>query len=616
MFYRNIFFFIFLCGFLLNSVRSDILQKNDDHTTEAHERIIKPTLQKPIDYKGRREIAEKYLNELAQVKEDWIDPNDMFGCLVPQRAKTPPEPKDEQIEHDALNNDLRVENQIEPNNELNEQTEVPQFSPPELDSDEKPTFSDIRGDIIDERIYIPDETTLNIDIEPGGSFTKGRQICVLDSIYISRWLKKLVLKIEKESNLVPSAMNFPIDPIMFNNLKELSTAKSLEISQLDELICKMIDQSSIIRIEDFDWTILSDYAKDLVWPITIFMVLTVCAYTVYQGILYRPLFTTLCCVCVSSVFWHWMHLYKQRQALKLAELSSMTVPAECRKHEFGLIEHFHEYLKSFFTSNECAKYYEALTVDPFWEVSITVAISEAVTSMLFQPLSVSSRYLNLAIRQLFDGLTIFMIIPLLIFLFLILIMLFNYRIRFPFFMGALEPHVPPVGSRVQELKSSKPVKALKDTVRCKLSSGGEGVCTQKSLVQGADVYMDTCDVPKKCRNQKYIQNFSEEGTHPELKDLPNEQLNLPSRIDSVLEQSASEDDISIIDSEENNTDTENSFMEQILPGCQQNCQCCFPVEYLSNTDCKACGDNLAMQSMDDSFHFSPEGNDLEDNIVK
>ncbi|KAF8785076.1 putative transmembrane protein ORF57 like protein [Argiope bruennichi] len=568
MLYRRISFFIFSCILLLNSVGTEVFEKNSEHDIEAPE-----NLQKPLDLNERKEIAEKYLDKLAQVKENWVDPYDMTGYTIQKWKKPPPELKDEEIKH-GDHEDARTESRDAPKipiEDRNVHIDEPWFwHPPEIDVLEEPYYSTVRRDItdekmdnpeearhlIDKKVYIPDKVTFNSDKEIDGRFGEGRQMCILDGIYISRWLKKLVLKIEKNPKLIPSTINFPIDSIVINNLRELANAKSVELSQLDEFMSKMIDQSFVVTMEEFDWNAFADYIKEILRPITIFLVLAICTYSIYLGILRRPIFTVLCFIAVISVFWHWMHLYQQRKAFKLAELSSMTIPAQCRKHELGLIEHFHEYLKSFFASNECNKYYEALTVDPFWEVSITVAISEAVAALLFQPVSVSSRVLNVSIKQLIDGLSIFTLVPILAFVFLLFIMLCNYRIRLPFFMGTLEPNAPPGGSQVQEVRCSKHVKALKEE---KISKGEE-ISTQ-----------GTIDGSEKAKHVSCIQNVPEEGRDPDIEVLPG-------RIGNI-KASGSEDNTSITESEDAETDAENSLMEP------QNCECCNRSDY----DCKVCG---------------------------
>ncbi|GIY28772.1 chloride channel CLIC-like protein 1 [Caerostris darwini] len=474
-----------------------------------------------------------------------------------------------------------------------------QYSGPlELDIDERPIFSDIKGAEIREKPYTTDDKLVNVNKETFGSFSKRPpQISILDSIYLARWMKKLVMKVE-QSNLVPSGINFPLDTVGLNNLKELAAAKSIEISELDDLICSMIDQSTVTTEEKFDWSMYTDFAKDLMWPVVVAMSAAVCAYVIYQVFLYRPAFTIMICIVGVSIFWHWMHLYQQRQALKHAELSSMTIPTECRKNDFGLIEHFQEYIKSFFTSNECAKYYEALMVDPVWEVSFTMAASEAVTAMLFQPLSAASRAVNLALKQLFDGLSIFVIIPVMIFIFLLLIMLCNYRVKLPFFMGALEPHTPPAGSRVEEVKPSKALKIIRDTLR-KLLPG------PSSEAQG--------NLPRRCRNQRCIQRCSgQSGAHCEFRSLGSSYRHgncLPCEACNVIEPAMSEDDISIIDSEEDG-ESDDSRGSQLTHHC---CSCCFPEDDMPNmhVDCRVCEDRMNTQNAGNSVQLSSRSSELE-----
>ncbi|GFT95295.1 uncharacterized protein NPIL_386901 [Nephila pilipes] len=655
MFYFIIFSFVFLCFIPLSPSQSDVPhEKDDDHSTENHEDFEKEReeitqhfkeyierqeiaqhlkeyrerqkiSQHFMEYKERQEVAHNYMDTLSKVKESWVDPYDMIGYPVLQARQEFPSPaKNEQSEESKYlkflesmpdqDEDCTVD---ELTDKLVDNNSKPKPIPPVLDNDEKPIFSDIRGDIIGEKMYTADDSPNNK--ESKGIFANNRQqISVLDSIYVSRWLKKLILKIEKEAgDEIPGGVHFPMDSVKLNNLRELSTAKSLEISQLDDLMCNLIDGSILIPKEVFDWTVYIDYARDLMWPLILAAITLAFLYGIYQGVVYHPFFTFFICLIILSVFWHWMHLYKQKQAYKHAELASLNIPSRCRKHDFGLIEHVQEYLKSFFITNECAKYYEALMVDPFWEVSFTVAASEALASMLVQPLSSGSRALNLALRQLFEGLSIFIIVPVTVFMFLLLIMMCNYKLRLPFFMGALEPHIPPKGSRIEDVKPSRNPRRLKDAARCKCGSIARGIHPRQDIEQESDPNPGAVDSSRKFRGQRSIQRcLPESDARSEFKSLGRahgcEDAGLPCE-SCNLDRSASEDDISIIDSEENDSSSENSVDHQ-SGEFQHCCMCCLSEEMPNaHADCRVCGDNMEIQNAGEASEMVPEYHEMENN---
>lgn len=299
--------------------------------------------------------------------------------------------------------------------------------PPILTEDEQPVFSNVRGEIIENPFPKSRRTTSN-DLKTEGFFSAGRQqLCVLDSIYISRWLKELVLKIETESELEPTAVSFQMDSIMLNTLKELSTAKSLEITQLDSLIVNMISQTVITRKEVHDWTIFRGYCFDIAWVAVYVTSLCFIAYVFHCFFKHHPKLMLLFCVVFIGVIWNWRNLYKQIKIYKHAELTSINIPDQCKKHDLDFKEYVRDYIKSYFINNECDVYYETLPVDPLWEMSFVAAASEVIHVFLFHPISTLSQYIDCTLKQNFDDLSVNIYIILILFALLLIVLIRNYR---------------------------------------------------------------------------------------------------------------------------------------------------------------------------------------------
>lgn len=331
--------------------------------------------------------------------------------------------------------------------------------PPILDEDDQPYFSNVRGEIIEKTLPTSQRTSSN-DFKTEGLFSAGRQqICVLDSIYISRWLKELIFKIETESELEPSAVSFQLDSIMLDTLKELSTAKSLEITQLDSLICNMISQTVITRKETHDWTLFRGYCFDIAWVSVYVTSLCFIAYMFHCSFKQHPKLMLFFCVIVIGVVWHWMKLYQQIKTYKHAELTSINIPDKCKKHDFELYEYVRDYIKSYFINNKCDTYYETLPVDPLWETSFVAAASEVINVFLFHPISTSSQAVNCAIKQIFDGLSVNIFIILIMFGFLLIVIIRNYRRCYKGFLpeplSTLRNYVEKVYSNVTGLLKNK-----------------------------------------------------------------------------------------------------------------------------------------------------------------
>ena len=160
-----------------------------------------------------------------------------------------------------------------------------------------------------------------------------------------------------------------------------------------------------------------------------------------------PLWQLLLLLLVLSSAWHWTHMYKRALAKKHATLSETTnsVPPECFPDRLS----WHQTLyNSVFGNSEarCAKYYDAVMVDPFWEVSPTMALAETVSKLVLHPLE----HLGLSLGKFFNSLLresswvaapVILVFSFVAFL-LCLVMLFGYRFRLPFFLGSLERDRP------------------------------------------------------------------------------------------------------------------------------------------------------------------------------
>ncbi|KAG8196793.1 hypothetical protein JTE90_027514 [Oedothorax gibbosus] len=399
----------------------------------------------------RKKIMEKYLDSLPKV-EHWIDPYDMIGSSLKDikremKIEDPELIATETISRETISNTLTESS--------NPKRPAPDPKSPRTDSkktDSKKPATDPKK--LTTNTKIPEAGFCNAETDSCKASAipnEQKVFCTLDSIYVTRWIRRLLNRIEKESDNESSTISFSLDTTTLESLKEMSNAKLFEISTFDDIISNLLSQATITTKEPFTWYRTFVYYSDTLWVILCGLSICGIAYVIHRCFITYPIKTTLCIVIVISVFWHWMHLYKQQMAIQHAELASMQMPTQCRKHDFGLLEHINEYFKSWFTTNDCSKYYEALLVDPLWKVSITMAISEAFTAFVFQPLSAASRAINTCIKQLFDGLPIYLAMTLITFIFLLALILRDYSVRFFWFTG-IEPARRVTGSRVEEVQ--------------------------------------------------------------------------------------------------------------------------------------------------------------------
>ncbi len=142
---------------------------------------------------------------------------------------------------------------------------------------------------------------------------------------------------------------------------------------------------------------------------------------------------------VVSTGWHWTHLYKKALSKKHATLNDKDIPSQCFPERMKWWQAMAEVA---FPSKACHTYYEALVVDPLWEVSPTMALAETVVQFVLLPLQHVGQHLGKFFSGLLGELSWLSSSSVLIFTFLalllFLIMMCGYRVSSPF-LFSLEP---------------------------------------------------------------------------------------------------------------------------------------------------------------------------------
>ena len=177
--------------------------------------------------------------------------------------------------------------------------------------------------------------------------------------------------------------------------------------------------------------------QDLFWAILIGGGLGI-VYLLWIGL---PLWKWFLLILALSSVWHWGHLYKKAMLKKhVALMASSHIPAECfqEKGWWGFISR---------SNQKCIEYHEALLVDPLWEVTPTMAVAETLFVFVMQPLEQIGLHLGKFFSALVSTQSWLTLVPTLIFcfilIFLLTIMIFRYRVRLPFLMAIIEPHIGP-----------------------------------------------------------------------------------------------------------------------------------------------------------------------------
>lgn len=159
---------------------------------------------------------------------------------------------------------------------------------------------------------------------------------------------------------------------------------------------------------------------------------------------------------IGSVAWTWIHLYKVALSKKQATLSRLgETPQRCLVEKqgwaaafkgawysaLGEIQSFHLHVfenctPSFIDSisgiqdNKCEAYYEALMVDPFWEITPLKAITETASQFVLRPLEVLGSSIGIFFSGILEPIPIFWKIPVLIVGLIVIVLLLLMGCRY------------------------------------------------------------------------------------------------------------------------------------------------------------------------------------------
>ena len=254
-------------------------------------------------------------------------------------------------------------------------------------------------------------------------------------------------------------------------LKRFASDQSVHLPDVDHTLSHLFKNVRTIRDGDYDHAEPSldntggyyPAVFDLFW-LGLFATIFSLTWLLWSGL---PLWKFTVLILLLSSAWHWSHMYKKALSKKhVALVASSKIPPECFPDELSW---YRTLWNSRSAEAKCAEYHEALLVDPLWEVSPTMAISETISKFVLQPLEHFGDSLGKFFSSLTRNLTWTDYMTVLPFVFgalnLCLIMIFGYRVRLPCFLGSLEPHHRPVEPRSQQLQSPERLKELQAEVK-------------------------------------------------------------------------------------------------------------------------------------------------------
>lgn len=229
-----------------------------------------------------------------------------------------------------------------------------------------------------------------------------------------------------------------------------------KMAEIDDILSRYLDNVVPYRAHAGDFNDPRDYSSTLYHylPSAVDLTCSLLAslafaafYFAWNGVpLSKVLVTSAIVLMAISSAWHWVHLYKKAVSKHHAAImENQNPPKECFPEKMSLSDLFFNALihASYSANDKCSKYHEALMVDPFWEVSPTMAVVETFTAFVLLPLEHLGRNLGKFFSSLVAELPLmsqFYVIPIVLIGFLlIVIMVFRYKINLPFWLGSIEP---------------------------------------------------------------------------------------------------------------------------------------------------------------------------------
>ena len=250
---------------------------------------------------------------------------------------------------------------------------------------------------------------------------------------------------------IRTLVDFASDAELFGEEK-----RRTKMAEIDDILSRYLDNVVPFRSHAAEVNNLRDYSSTLFHYLPSAVDLT-CAllasvtfaafYFAWGGVpLSKVLVTSAIILMTISSAWHWVHLYKKAVSKHHAAImENQKPPKECFPEKMSLSDLFFNAVihASYSANDKCSKYHEALMVDPFWEVSPTMAVVETFTAFVLLPLEHLGRNLGKFFSSLVAELPImsqFYVIPVVLTGFLlIVIMVFRYKINLPFWLGSIEP---------------------------------------------------------------------------------------------------------------------------------------------------------------------------------
>ncbi|XP_076313702.1 uncharacterized protein LOC143226527 isoform X1 [Tachypleus tridentatus] len=282
--------------------------------------------------------------------------------------------------------------------------------------------------------------------------TKG--FCKCEYIYLKRLVNKLLNKFKPFDFKLKNSREIQINVRLssnyieaFNLFVEYPDKYIYELDQnLSELISRStVSEQHVIKESWLEFVYRVIWLSELTIPVLCFFGFVLLKVHFMNKSWFQIIVRSLAIIFIVSFCIDWIYLYKVQLAKKHASLSHGSVPEECSTSDMTWWQSLKAWFKSGLTveENPCEKYYKSILVDPFWEVTPLMALSESISKFVLHPAGLLGTHIGRFTRLLYLEIPSFLWLPVTVFIFiivcLIFVVCFGYRVHFPFFLGTLEP---------------------------------------------------------------------------------------------------------------------------------------------------------------------------------
>lgn len=211
----------------------------------------------------------------------------------------------------------------------------------------------------------------------------------------------------------------------------------MEIQEILENFIKTTEQVSDVqflsRMDLFTAFCIEHF--HVIFTVTLVLAVSVNAVWVFNrvAITKRLVFTFLVILFIISVPWNWWHMYKKREASKMATMAKAGSSDPCSGRSY-----WKKFASLFsFQTDDCVMHAEAANIHAAIEVTPLMAVSVTISRVILEPLEYLGSSINKLISSSIEGLPLFMQITISVLVFclaiLSLFLIFGYNFRTMFF---------------------------------------------------------------------------------------------------------------------------------------------------------------------------------------